>query len=73
MSTKKHVYTELPPSEHHVSHGKSVRTNTRNSAFPRALDDDDDLTEEERASCLILIVLLLSFGTYYSDVCGSSL
>ena len=34
---KKHAYAELPPSEKHASQGKNVRTNTRNSAFPRAL------------------------------------
>ena len=37
MPTKKHAYAELPPSENHASQGKNVRTNTRNSAFPRAL------------------------------------
>ena len=34
---KKHAYAELPPSENHASQGKNERTNTRNSAFPRAL------------------------------------
>ena len=34
---KKHAYAELLPSEKHASQGKNVRTNTRNSAFPRAL------------------------------------
>ena len=34
---KKHAYAGLPPSENHASLGKKVRTNTRNSAFPRAL------------------------------------
>ena len=34
---KKHAYAGLPPSENHASQGKNVRTNTRNSAFPRAL------------------------------------
>ena len=37
MPTKKHAYAGLPPSENHASQGKNVRTNTRNSAFPRAL------------------------------------
>ena len=37
MPTKKHAYAGLPPSEKHASQGKNVRTNTRNSAFPRAL------------------------------------
>ena len=37
MPTKKHAYAELLPSEKHASQGKNVRTNTRNSAFPRAL------------------------------------
>ena len=36
---KKHAYAELPTSEKHASKGKNVRTNTRNSAFPRALFD----------------------------------
>ena len=35
---KKHAYAGLPPSENHASQGKNVRTNTHNSAFPRALD-----------------------------------
>ena len=34
---KKHAYAELLPSEKHASQGKNVRTNTHNSAFPRAL------------------------------------
>ena len=34
---KKHAYAELPPSEKHASQGKNMRTNTGNSAFPRAL------------------------------------
>ena len=34
---KKHAYAELLPSGKHASQGKNVRTNTRNSAFPRAL------------------------------------
>ena len=34
---KKHAYAGLPPSENHASQGKNVHTNTRNSAFPRAL------------------------------------
>ena len=34
---KKHAYAGLPPSENHASQGKNVRTNMRNSAFPRAL------------------------------------
>ena len=34
---KKHAYAELPASENHASQGKNVRTNTHNSAFPRAL------------------------------------
>ena len=38
MPTKKHAYAELLPSENHASQGKNVRTNTRNSAFPRALN-----------------------------------
>ena len=33
----KNAYTELPPSKNHASQGKNVRTNTHNSAFPRAL------------------------------------
>ena len=37
MPTKKHAYAGLPFSENHASQGKKVRTNTRNSAFPRAL------------------------------------
>ena len=37
MPTKKHASAELPPSENHVSQGKNMRTNTCNSAFPRAL------------------------------------
>ena len=37
MPTKKHAYAELLPSEKQASQGKNVRTNTRNSAFPRAL------------------------------------
>ena len=37
MPTKKHAYAGLSPSENHASQGKNVRTNTRNSAFPRAL------------------------------------
>ena len=37
MPTKKHVYEELPSSENHVSQGKNVLTNTRISAFLRAL------------------------------------
>ena len=37
VPTKKHAYAGLPPSENHASQGKNVRTNTRNSAFPRAL------------------------------------
>ena len=37
MPTKKHAYAELPPCENHASEGKNVRTNTRNSVFPRAL------------------------------------
>ena len=35
---KKHAYAGLPPSENHVSQGKNMHTNTRNSAFPRALE-----------------------------------
>ena len=42
MPTKKHAYARLPPSENHASQGKNVRTNTRNSAFPRALAVIDD-------------------------------
>ena len=34
---KKHAYAELPPSKKLASQGKNVRTNMRNSAFPRAL------------------------------------
>ena len=34
---KKHAYAELLPSENHAPQGRNVRTNTRNSAFPRAL------------------------------------
>ena len=34
---KKHAYAELPPCKKHASQGKKVRTNTHNSAFPRAL------------------------------------
>ena len=37
MPTKKHAYAELLPSGKHASQGKNVRTNTRNSVFPRAL------------------------------------
>ena len=37
MPTKKHAYAELAPSENLASQGINVRTNTRNSAFPRAL------------------------------------
>ena len=32
---------EHPPSENHASQGKNVRTNMRNSAFPRALSLGD--------------------------------
>ena len=48
MPTKKHAYVELPPSEKHASQGKNVRTNTRNSAFPRALFK----VNYESSSCL---------------------
>ena len=34
---KKHAYAGLLPSKNHASLGKNVRTNTRNSAFLRAL------------------------------------
>ena len=34
---KKHAYAELSPGENHASQAKSLRPNTRNSAFPRAL------------------------------------
>ena len=34
---KKHAYAELLPSGKHASQGKNGRTNTHNSAFPRAL------------------------------------
>ena len=34
---KKHAYAELPPGENHASQAKSLRPNTRNSVFPRAL------------------------------------
>ena len=37
MPTKKHAYAELPPCENHASQAKSLRPNTPNSAFPRAL------------------------------------
>ena len=40
MPTKKHTYAGLPSSENHASQGKKVHTNTRNSAFPRALPCD---------------------------------
>ena len=34
---KKHAYVELSPRENHASQAKSLRPDTRNSAFPRAL------------------------------------
>ena len=40
MPTKKHAYAGLAPNENHASQGKNVRTITRNSAFPRALNGD---------------------------------
>ena len=34
---KEHAYAELPSGENHASQAKSLRPNTRNSVFPKAL------------------------------------
>ena len=52
---KKHAYAGLTPSENHASQGENLRTNTRNSAFPRALRKYEKmfLSETTRPRALI--------------------
>ena len=58
MLTKKHAYTDLPPSKNHASQGKNVHTKTRNSAFPRALPVDTLGVRDRWQLCLARVNLL---------------
>ena len=61
---KNHAYAGLPPSENHASQGKNVHTNTRNSAFPRALKL---IAKNKVFECLTLLKIeVIEYGKWAS-------
>ena len=70
---KKHAYAGLSPSENHASQGKNVRTNTRNSAFPRALLIERKIISHLSDCYLLSILRNLVNLKYYTLSCSDLL